>query len=105
MSDVNIFSRFEVGKISQSKHHEVNKVKPCFEELCDKSILDNCSPSQKMPSRTRKPRLVVGLNGMIPKYSASQAAGQELLLSFDHSGTEMLVSNQLITVYPACHSA
>ncbi|KAK7078971.1 Vacuolar protein sorting-associated protein 13D [Halocaridina rubra] len=47
------------------------------------------NPAQKMPPRTRKPRLVIGLNGMIPRYSSGQAYGQELLLSFNHSGTEI----------------
>lgn len=51
--------------------------------------LSPSSPMQKMPNRGRKPRLVVGLNGMIPRYSTKQAEGQELLLSFDHDDNEM----------------
>ena len=45
---------------------------------------------QKMPNRIRKPRLVVGLNGLIPRYSLNQAEGQELLLlSFEKDENEM----------------
>nr|XP_045619802.1 vacuolar protein sorting-associated protein 13D-like isoform X1 [Procambarus clarkii]XP_045619809.1 vacuolar protein sorting-associated protein 13D-like isoform X1 [Procambarus clarkii] len=54
------------------------------------------NPSQKIPMRTRKPRLVIGLNGMIPRYSASQAAGQELLLSFDQGGTEIFLGCEVL---------
>ncbi|XP_042225636.1 vacuolar protein sorting-associated protein 13D-like isoform X3 [Homarus americanus] len=54
------------------------------------------NPFQKMPSRTRKPRLVLGLNGMIPRYSGSQAVGQELLLSFDHNGNEIFLGYEVL---------
>ncbi|XP_064107510.1 intermembrane lipid transfer protein VPS13D-like isoform X2 [Macrobrachium nipponense] len=54
------------------------------------------NPAQKMPSRTRKPRLVIGLNGMMPRYSASQAAGQELLLSFNQGGNEIFLGYDVL---------
>ena len=49
------------------------------------------SPSQKPPSRLRKPRLVIGLNGMMPRFSATQAQGQELLKSFQCDHTEIFL--------------
>lgn len=58
----------------------------CFNVLV---LSSPSSPMQKMPNRARKPRLVVGLNGMIPRYSMNQAEGQELLLSFEHDEKEM----------------
>ncbi|XP_071526978.1 intermembrane lipid transfer protein VPS13D [Panulirus ornatus] len=54
------------------------------------------NPLQKMPLRIRKPRLVIGLNGMLPRYSSTQAAGQELLFSFDHAGSEIFLGYEIL---------
>ncbi|XP_050720689.1 intermembrane lipid transfer protein VPS13D-like isoform X3 [Eriocheir sinensis] len=54
------------------------------------------NPMQKMPNRARKPRLVVGLNGMIPRYSMNQAEGQELLLSFEHDENEIFLGYDVL---------
>ncbi|XP_076064677.1 vacuolar protein sorting 13D isoform X4 [Oratosquilla oratoria] len=58
------------------------------------------NPSQKLPPRTRKPRLVIGLNGMMPSYSTGQAAGQELLLTFDPSQTEVFLGHEILREGP-----
>ncbi|XP_047493790.1 vacuolar protein sorting-associated protein 13D-like isoform X6 [Penaeus chinensis] len=54
------------------------------------------NPLQKMPVRTRKPRLVIGLNGMMPRYATNQAIGQELLLSFDNTRQEIFFGYEVL---------
>ncbi|XP_063884386.1 intermembrane lipid transfer protein VPS13D-like isoform X2 [Scylla paramamosain] len=54
------------------------------------------NPLQKMPNRIRKPRLVVGLNGLIPRYNVNQAEGQELLLSFEHNENEIFLGYDVL---------
>ncbi|KAK3881484.1 hypothetical protein Pcinc_014068 [Petrolisthes cinctipes] len=54
-------------------------------------------PSQKLPCRIRLPRLVVGLDGMLPRYCKAQATGQELLFSFHHaSSSEIFLGYEVL---------
>ncbi|CAL4145247.1 unnamed protein product, partial [Meganyctiphanes norvegica] len=54
------------------------------------------NPEKKMPGRIRKPRLVIGLNGMMPRYSPTQADGQELLLSFSQNNEEIFLGYEVL---------
>ncbi|KAL7638274.1 UNVERIFIED_CONTAM: hypothetical protein RMT77_010838 [Armadillidium vulgare] len=54
------------------------------------------NPAHKLPPKTRKLRLVIGLNGLMPRFSEKDAEGQELMLNFDPSSSQTFLGYEIL---------